>query len=654
MKNMKNKIVFAILVFLLFLFSCQNDFEAPETYDHVTVPTVPTTKEPVLPRAEPVFLHIFHDSRVNAEELVAEIWGESPVSCTFASPPDYKKYGWQDVTVVLTDEGGNTSEVNSRLYIFDKALTDEFVFEVGFPAVGPTLSECVNARLETDGLVAIAIEAEGGGLPFLPDEHIYFPAVGSYRIKLTLGDYSTFSVVSARDTIPPTAKPSQDYQYIFPGNSLDPKDLVTDIDDATQVTCSFETPHSTLHTPHSGWQDVEVRLTDEGGNSTVIKSKYYVFEVLGELAIEAGTKNGVSAGDFVKNQIGAVEISLEGGGQINYSLPGRYPVRLRAGKYEFWAAVLIRDTTPPTADAKHIWTYLNKPVQAKSFVYNIKDVSPVTIRYGAAPDFSAPGQRIVYITLEDAYGNSSEIAAWLTVIEDITPPVISGDIHKRVAEGGTVSYRAGVTATDDHDPSPKLSFDSSRVNLNVPGVYPVIYSAVDECGNRAELEGSVTVFAIDMALVNGMADDILAKITNGGMGKLDKARAIYNWVHGKMKYTATNTKRDIAYRAYDCFTKGSGDCYTYMAASHVLLTRAGIDNRIVQRIPQASSAHYWNLVNTGGGWYHFDVCPTPTNAVGINERFMFTETQAQEYTELITARDHYYDYDKSNLPQVVE
>jgi len=650
MKSMKNKIAFAILVFFLFLFSCQNDFEAPETYDHVTVPTVPTTKEPVLPRAEPVFLHIFYDSELNAEDLVAEVWGETPVTCTFASPPDYENYGWQDVTVVLTDEGGNASEVSSRLYIFDKSLTDEFVFEVGVPQDGLTLFEFVNTHLGTDGLVAI----EGGDLPFSPDGDIYFPIIASYGIKLTLGDFSTSSIVSARDTIPPAAKPSQDYQYIFPGSSLDPKDLVADIADATQVTCNFETPHSKLHTPHSGWQDVEVRLVDEGGNSTVIKSRYYIFEVLEEIAIEAGTRNGVSVGDFVKNQIETVAVSLEGSGQINYSLPGRYPVKLKSGKYEFLAAVLVRDTTPPTADARHIWTYLNKPLQAMSFVQNIKDVSPVTVRYKTRPDFSSAGQRTIYIIIEDAYGNSAEITAWLTVIDDVTPPVISGDIHKRVAEGGTVSYKSGVNVTDDYDKNPKLSFDSSRVNLNLPGVYIVIYSAVDECGNRAELEGSVTVFAIDMELVNAMADDILAKITNEGMGKLDKARAIYNWVNGKMKYSATNTKRDIARRAYDCFTRGSGDCYTYMAASHVLLTRAGIDNRIVQRIPEASSAHYWNLVNVGTGWHHFDVCPTTTNAVGYNQRFMFTESQAREYTRIMPGRDHYYDYDKSTVPEVVE
>jgi hypothetical protein len=120
-----------------------------------------------------------------------------------------------------------------------------------------------------------------------------------------------------------------------------------------------------------------------------------------------------------------------------------------------------------------------------------------------------------------------------------------------------------------------------------------------------------------------------------------------------MKYSAISTPQDVAKRAYDAFTRGVGDCYTYMAASRVLLTRAGIENKTAQRIPEAETPHFWNLVNTGTGWRHFDACPTPENAVTDEKRFMFTETQAKKYTEKITKRDHYYDYDKSTAAAAV-
>ena len=607
-----------------------------------------TIEDTIPPKAEPIDVYIFHDNEIIPENLVAEVEDETRVSFAFFSPPDYEKYGWQDITVVLTDEGGNSTNIVSKLYIFDKAITDEFVFEVGVPH-NMRLSDFVSDHLDADEIPEIIIEADE--LPFSLDEEIYFPHIESYQIKLTMGNYSTSSTLIARDTTPPKGKPSPEYQYIFKGNTLDAKELVVDIEDATKVSCVFDDEKFSYE---PGWQEIAVRLVDEANNSSVIISKYYVFEVTEELVVEAGTRNSVSPKDFIKNYIETGTLTLEIANPINYLIPGKYPVKLKSGKHEYSSVVSVQDTTPPTAETKNIWTYINKPVQVTAFVYDIKDVSAVTIKYKTQPDFSVAGTQTVYISIEDAYNNSSEFAALLTVINDTTPPVISGDLNKRVAVGGTVAYRAGVSVTDDYDANVQFSVDSSGVNLNVAGVYTVIYSATDESGNRAQVQGSVTVFVIDMALVNAMADDILAQIIGANMSQLDKARAIYSYVDRKMKYTATNTKRDIAQRAYDCFTKGSGDCYTYMAASHVLLTRAGIDNRIVSRIPEASTPHYWNLVNTGTGWHHFDACPSPTSAVGYNQRFMFTESQAQSYTQIITGRDHYYDYDKSTVPEVVE
>jgi len=91
-----------------------------------------------------------------------------------------------------------------------------------------------------------------------------------------------------------------------------------------------------------------------------------------------------------------------------------------------------------------------------------------------------------------------------------------------------------------------------------------------------------------------------------------------------------------------------------MAASRVLLTRAGIENQTVQRYAGAARTHYWNLVNVGNGWHHFDACPTPDNAVTNSQRFMFTESKARQYTEAIKTSYRYYEYDKATVPEVVE
>jgi hypothetical protein len=270
------------------------------------------------------------------------------------------------------------------------------------------------------------------------------------------------------------------------------------------------------------------------------------------------------------------------------------------------------------------------------------------------PDFDLIGDQTVYIIIEDSHFNKTEYTAVLTIINDTTPPVIHGVRNRSIIIGDSISYREGVTVTDDYDPNPQLIIDSSGVNLNQAGVYTVIYSATDISGNRSEARSTVTVRGIDMDLVNELADGILSRIINNSMSQRQKARAIYNWVDARVSYTTRNPTRNLAQGAYNAFTRGSGDCYTYMAASRVLLTRAGISNQTAKRYG-GETDHYWNLVNTGDGWHHFDVCPTPGNLVTINQRFMFTETQAEQYTQtLISRRANYYVYEKTGSPEVVK
>ena len=54
------------------------------------------------------------------------------------------------------------------------------------------------------------------------------------------------------------------------------------------------------------------------------------------------------------------------------------------------------------------------------------------------------------------------------------------------------------------------------------------------------------------------------------------------------------------------FTKKTGDCYVYFSCSKMLLDRAEIPNLMVKRYPVKKSAHFWNLVQLDGKWYHCD------------------------------------------------
>lgn len=260
---------------------------------------------------------------------------------------------------------------------------------------------------------------------------------------------------------------------------------------------------------------------------------------------------------------------------------------------------------------------------------------------------------------------------------DTQPPVIEGPHDMTVAVGMTLSYRSGVTAVDAVDGKVKLDIDASRVNLTQPGEYPVTYRAVDRAGNRAETTVTVTVVEVSgvddddptadvsgegqeielppikevtAEMVNGEADRILSKILSPSMSQWEQARAIYNYVHTRVKYVGTSDKSSWLMGAYVGFTRGRGDCYNYFACSKALLDRAGIPNVDLYRVGGGTD-HYWQLVNVGSGWYHFDACPHP-NSYPLDS-FLLDETAVREYTEKCApVRSNYYVYDYENCPVI--
>ncbi len=164
-------------------------------------------------------------------------------------------------------------------------------------------------------------------------------------------------------------------------------------------------------------------------------------------------------------------------------------------------------------------------------------------------------------------------------------------------------------------------------------------------------EAAITVISAEMAEVNAIADEILADIINEGMTQREKARAVFTYVAGKVKYQSGNSPRGLAEAAYICYTRGVGDCYVYCAGSQVLLERAGIPFHEVTRY-QGKTEHFWLVVNTGDGWYHFDA--SANAIIGREERFMFTDTQAKEYTARIGNGRRYYEYDAATVPDVTD
>lgn len=466
------------------------------------------------------------------------------------------------------------------------------------------------------------------------------PGRKEVQIEIDKKIYTSFLEVI--DTVAPTASPAD--QVIVKGESVTADAFVKDIIDATEVRVSFKKePNLSL----VGEQEVVVLLEDSSGNQAEINAQLAIVDIQ-PVIIEAGSLVNLTTKDFVKEE--AYTVSFETDlARLDFDKPSVHEIRLNINGKSIPTQILVEDTTAPTATVVNREIWKDEKPEASFFIKNIVDATEVKASYKELPDFTVVGEQTVNIILTDESGNQTEVSAKVTVKEDTEAPVISGVGDMTYYIGDSISYRKGIKVTDNKDRKVKLQIDSSSVNLKREGSYQVKYIATDQAGNVASETATITVkkFAVSDEELNKLTDGILKQITNETMTKRDVAYAIYKWVKRNTTYTGSSDKSDWKAEAYRGIKNGVGDCFTYYAISEALLTRAGIDNMRVTRVG-GKTQHFWNLINCGDGWYHFDTCPNRDK----RNTFMMTDAEVAEYTEY--RGNNYYTFDRSLYPATPE
>lgn len=340
---------------------------------------------------------------------------------------------------------------------------------------------------------------------------------------------------------------------------------------------------------------------------------------------------------------------VSGADEVDLHKVGDYEVTVRLGKRRMKCMVSVKDTVAPTVSAQEQFAWVGDEIAPEAFLASVEDATATTISFDEVPDMRRVGTQTVKINVTDEGGNTTQTEAALHIIEDTEPPVISGVKDLTVAVGGSISYKKGVTVTDNRDQNVELSVDTSSVDLNKKGSYTVIYKAVDSAGNEAAATATVLVKAASAetateALVNAKADEILASITNDSMSQYEKAKAIFFWCHEKIGYYDGTPKTNWVEGAYRGLVERKGDCYVYAMTAKCLLTRAGIKNMDIEKIP-SKTMHYWNLIDLGDGWYHFDT----TRRKDGTYYFYTTDEKLMAYS-----RSHHnsHNYDPSKYPDI--
>ena len=531
------------------------------------------------------------------------------------------KAGSVEVEILCKDSSGNKTVKKAKLYLLGEAYS--FVIEYGdneyITKIRNKYSDVTDEELSV----------------------ININEVGHYSVEFIRDNtYNVFNVF-VDDTVPPEVVLNT--LVVRKGEAIRTEDLVVSVNDKSEVAVAFKVEHSSAE---PGVYDVTLVFTDAYENVTESTTQIAVCDIPSELVLEHGfTKYDLTTKIF--ENVGSEKGTLALATPFDSIVVGDNKLTLSGEYGSLDLKLTVTDHKAPQLVLKELRSYVGVEVTAKDFVKSCYDASSVEFLFVSAPSVSATGSFPVTIIAKDACGNVTEKQTYLHIAKDTLPPVIYGVKNITVRSGGTVSYKNGVYAVDSVCGNVDVNVDSSKVNLNAQGRYPVVYSATDNSGNTSTITVYVTVTGISYDTIYAMADRILASIINDSMTDRDKAWAIYSWVTSNFRYSTRTSylMGNFVEGAYSGFSIKSGNCYIYYAVTSTLLTRAGIENIEIQR-NDPSNPHYWNLVKINGAWYHLDTCPH--YAGHKMTAFLLTDAQVKAYS--VNEVAGYYSFDESKYP----
>ena len=475
-------------------------------------------------------------------------------------------------------------------------------------------------------------------------------AVGEYPVKILVGSKTYSSTLIVEDTLDPVVT-VQDVDAPYGGTIL-PEDFVTAASDGTTITYSFLEEPDMLRT---GTQSVTILAEDGAGHTVSLSANLDVWPVYTVITAEAGSE----IPDASVYSVTGEEVSYLDVSSVDMNTVGEYTVEVAMQTESYHVTLKVVDTTAPAVTFKERVTYgYGKNPDPCDFVDmdTIVDMSEVYIT-GVCEELpedtysltSESTTEFVYTaTVSDVYGNSVSGDVILIYEPDTEAPVITGYTDIYVYLGDSVSYKKTVSVTDNVDENVELQVDNSEVDLNTPGTYWIHYAATDVAGNTATASCYLNVAekSVTEEEVYALADAVLAEILTDGMTVKEQLKAIYTWVRQNVGYISHSEKNDQLMAAYEGFTNHAGDCFVFAMTSKYLLERAGIPNIDIKKIYiEGASSHYWNLVDYGEGWYHFDTTPRKDGTVF----FLWTDEELWEYSD---SHKNSHKYDPTLYPEI--
>lgn len=416
--------------------------------------------------------------------------------------------------------------------------------------------------------------------------------VSDYSIKIKYRGKVKKVKLHLIDTTKPKVKFTNIVKYI--DYKIDPNDFIVEKFDMSKMKVEIEKKPKI---EDFGRYYVVILVSDEYGNITKKKCILDIKFINEDIELELGDKLTREKIFYNSRDVDAI-VSENEINKINSSSVGEYKIPVFYKNKEYIVNIKIKDTTPPELVLNDITIYYGNKINTKdAFIKSANDLSGDVKTTLKSEINNNLGTHEIIIEAEDKYGNKIEKKCSLYVIKDTIGPVFSGLTDLYINKNSNVDYYNGVSALDAKDGIMNFTVDTSTLNISKYGTYYINYISYDKSGNKTEKKRKVIVNN-DYEDTNNKFNEFFNSYLSGkdvyGIVKTIREKIAYNYNWGEndpVWYGLTNYK---------------GNCYV-----HALLVKKALDKMNIENllIYATDKYHYWNLVNIGGVWRHYDSTP---------------------------------------------
>ena len=182
--------------------------------------------------------------------------------------------------------------------------------------------------------------------------------------------------------------------------------------------------------------------------------------------------------------------------QVDNGKLGKYQIHYSYQQKTYSLTVYIDDMLAPQFEIQNKTILKNETVKPEELVKNIQDDSDTKVYFVEEYIFDEEKTYQVGVVVEDSYGNKTEKNAYIQVQnQDKQPPTVTGLTPITLLIGDEIDLKKDVVVKDDHDESPLLTIDDSKLNIRQMGEYEVYYHVKDASGNEDTLIRKVEVLS---------------------------------------------------------------------------------------------------------------------------------------------------------------